>query len=72
MQLYQEMRRGRVYSLVSKDVEEEVQELIRGQGCMQRVINKVIDRTKQQWGCKDEEAPCQQCKGQEGLGRAFS
>jgi hypothetical protein len=35
-----------VYSLFSKDIEEEVQELIRGQGCMQRVINDAIDRTK--------------------------
>jgi superfamily II DNA helicase RecQ len=47
MQPYQETQRGRVYSPFSKDVEEEVQELIKGQGCMQRVINNAIDRSKQ-------------------------
>jgi hypothetical protein len=47
-----------VYSLFSKDVEEEVQELIRGQGCMWRVINNAMDRTEQQWGCKEDEVLC--------------
>lgn len=44
----QETQRGRAYILFSKDVEEEVQELIRGRGCIQRVIDEAIDGAKQQ------------------------
>jgi hypothetical protein len=47
-----------VYSLFGKDVEEEVQELIRGQGCMRRVIDNAMDRSKQRWGCEEDKAPC--------------
>jgi hypothetical protein len=66
MQPYQETQRGRVYSPFSKDIEEEVQELIRGQGCMRRVIDNTMDRSKQQWGCEEDKAPCQRCRGSGG------
>jgi superfamily II DNA helicase RecQ len=66
MRLYRETQQGRVYSLFSKDVEEEVQELIGGQGCMRRVINDAIDRSEQRWGCEEDEAPCQRCRGSGG------
>jgi superfamily II DNA helicase RecQ len=66
MRPYRETQQGRVYSPFGKDVEEEVQELIGGQGCMRRVINDAMDGTEQQWGCEEDEAPCQQCGGSGG------
>jgi hypothetical protein len=41
MRPYRETQRGRTYMRFGKDVEEEVQELIAGQGCMRRVIDEV-------------------------------
>jgi hypothetical protein len=37
-----------VYCRFSKEVEEEIIDLIRGQGCIQKVIDKAIDRAEQQ------------------------
>jgi hypothetical protein len=36
-----------VYCGFSKEVEEEIIDLIRGQGCMQKVIDEAIDRAEQ-------------------------
>jgi superfamily II DNA helicase RecQ len=40
MRGFRETPRGRTYSRFGKDVEEEMQELIGGQGCMRRVIDQ--------------------------------
>jgi hypothetical protein len=36
-----------VYCAFSKDVEDKIVDFIRGQGCMQKVIDEAIDRTEQ-------------------------
>jgi hypothetical protein len=36
-----------VYCRFSKEVEEEIVDFIRGQGCMQKVIEEAIDRVEQ-------------------------
>jgi hypothetical protein len=36
-----------VYRRFRKDVEEEIVDFIRGQGCIQKVIDKAIDRAEQ-------------------------
>jgi superfamily II DNA helicase RecQ len=48
MRGYRQTRKGKVYRGFSKEVEEEIMDLIRGQGCMQKVIDKAIDRAEQQ------------------------
>ena len=53
-----ETQRGRAYIPFGKDVEEEVQELIGGQGCMRRVIDEAMDGAEQRWGCEEDETPC--------------
>jgi hypothetical protein len=37
-----------VYYRFRKDVEEEIVDFIRGQRCMQKVIDEAIDRAEQQ------------------------
>jgi hypothetical protein len=37
-----------VYRRFGKEVEEEIVDFIRGQGCMQKVIEEAIDRVEQQ------------------------
>jgi superfamily II DNA helicase RecQ len=58
-----ETQRGRAYIPFGKDVEEEVQELIGGRGCMRRVIDEAMDGAEQRWGCEEDKAPCQRCGG---------
>jgi hypothetical protein len=36
-----------VYCRFRKDIEEEIVDFIRGQGCMQKVIDEAIDRAEQ-------------------------
>lgn len=47
MQEYREIEQKQVFVKFSKDVEQKIQNLIREKECMQRVINKAIDRSKQ-------------------------
>lgn len=44
IQGYQETQQGRVFNKFRIDVEEEMQDLIRGRGCIWRVLDKAIDR----------------------------
>jgi superfamily II DNA helicase RecQ len=45
---YRQTQKGRVYCRFSKEVEEEIIDLIRGQGCMRKVIDEAIDGAEQQ------------------------
>jgi superfamily II DNA helicase RecQ len=65
-----ETQRGRAYIPFGKDVEEEVQELIGGRGCMRRVIDEAMDGAEQRWGCEEDETPCQRCGGSGGARQA--
>jgi hypothetical protein len=47
IQGYRQTRKGRVYRRFGKKVEEEIMDLIRGQGCMRKVIDEAIDRAEQ-------------------------
>jgi superfamily II DNA helicase RecQ len=47
MRGYQQTRKGRVYCGFSKEVEEEMIDLIGGQRCMQKVIDEAIDGAEQ-------------------------
>jgi superfamily II DNA helicase RecQ len=58
MQGYRQTQKERVYRRFSKKIEEEIIDLIRGQGCIQKVIDKAIDRAEQQWECKEDEKAC--------------
>jgi hypothetical protein len=46
-----------VYRRFRKDVEEEIVDFIRGQGCIRKVIDEAIDRAEQRWECKEDKEP---------------
>jgi hypothetical protein len=57
-----------VYCGFSKEVEEEIIDLIRGQGCMQKVIDEAIDKAEQRWECEEDKEACQRCVGLRRVG----
>jgi superfamily II DNA helicase RecQ len=74
MREYQQTQQDRVYRKFRKNIEEEIVDFIRKQRCMQKVIDKAIDRAEQRWEYKEDEEPCQQCvssrRGREGTEKA--
>jgi hypothetical protein len=52
-----------VWERVGKDVEEEMLDLIGGEGCMRRVIDQAMDGAEQRWECEEDEEACQRCQG---------
>jgi superfamily II DNA helicase RecQ len=62
MRGYRETRGRRVYERFGKDVEEEMQDLIAGEGCMRRVIDEAMDGAEQRWACEEDEVACQRCR----------
>ena len=54
-----------MFSKMSKEVEEEMEGLIVGQGCMRKVIDDAMDGAKERLGCEEDEVACQRCRGAE-------
>ena len=48
--------------VLSKDVEEDMQEFITTEGCIWVVLDGVIDKRKDRVGCKDGEKKCNECR----------
>jgi superfamily II DNA helicase RecQ len=72
MRGYREIGQKRVFVKFGKDVEQEIQDLIGGKGCMRRVIDEAMDGSEQRWRCEEDEAGCQRCQsagGREQVGR---
>ena len=61
-------RRGRVrVAGFKKEVEEEMQAFISGEGCMRVVMDRSMDGRVDRVGCEDGEEACQRCQAQRAI-----
>jgi len=69
MRGYRTTKAGLTYVGFADDVEEEMQELIKGEGCMRRVLDEAMDGSNKRWECGEDEEACQRCRrGRRGGG----
>ncbi|KAF2008294.1 P-loop containing nucleoside triphosphate hydrolase protein, partial [Aaosphaeria arxii CBS 175.79] len=62
MRGYREIRGRRVWDKMPEEVEEEMLELIDGNGCMRVVLDGAMDGRLDREGCEEGEAACQRCR----------
>jgi superfamily II DNA/RNA helicase len=62
MRGYREVRGKRVFVKFRDEVEEEMQEVVAGEGCMRVVIDRAMDGRVDRESCEEDEAVCQRCE----------
>ncbi|KAH5737485.1 hypothetical protein HBI18_067960 [Parastagonospora nodorum] len=65
MRGYRVVRGKRVFGKFGRDVDEEMQELLVGEGCMRVVMDGAMDGREDRVECEEDEAVCQRCEARQ-------